>query len=269
MDVSYIEDIADIFPSSEAAVKDLKFESDEPGIDSLQFDLAIQLIGHFEVLEEKENFLASKNRGKSEDFPKKGAVLIFLPGLADITELYFLLEKRKQDYKWSINMLHSELPWVNQRKVFEKVPEDTRKIILSTNIAESSITVTDVVYVIDFCLSKEMACDKGSAFQQLKVIWASKSNCEQRKGRAGRVREGLCYRLVSRAHYKQLPDHATCELLRAPLEKVILQIKTFNMGSPKDILGIAIEQPGKKDIEASILSLKHMGALSQLKFSNK
>lgn len=92
--------------------------------------------------------------------------------------------------KWLILPLHSIITIAEQRKVFIAPEGDFRKIILSTNIAESSITVPDIVYVIDFCLTKQMVCDPKNHCTMLQLEWAAKSNCDQRAGRAGRVQDG-------------------------------------------------------------------------------
>ncbi|KAM7323705.1 hypothetical protein ACRRTK_017811 [Alexandromys fortis] len=88
------------------------------------------------------------------------------------------------------------------------------QIILSTNIAESSVTVPDVKYVIDFCLTRTLVCDEDTNYQSLRLSWASKTSCDQRKGRAGRVSKGYCYRLIHRDFWdSSIPDHVVPEML--------------------------------------------------------
>ena len=82
-----------------------------------------------------------------------------------------------------------------------------RKVILSTNMAESSVTIPDISYVIDFCLTKKLNCDPETNYTSLQLEWADKNSCEQRKGRCGRVKEGRVFRLVFKTFYERnCPD---------------------------------------------------------------
>ena len=92
--------------------------------------------------------------------------------------------------------LHSRLPFENAQKIFEPVENYYRKVILSTNMAESSVTIPDIAYVIDFCLTKKLISDASTNYAALQLVWADKNSCTQRKGRAGRVRAGRVYRMV-------------------------------------------------------------------------
>uniref|UniRef100_A0A6Q2Y6L6 RNA helicase n=1 Tax=Esox lucius TaxID=8010 RepID=A0A6Q2Y6L6_ESOLU len=137
------------------------------------------------------------------------------------------------------------------------------QIILSTNIAESSVTVPDVKYVIDFCLARHMVCDKETNYQSLRLTWASKTNCNQRKGRAGRVSKGYCYRLVTKEFWRnEVPDYVIPEMMRAPLANIMLKVKLLDMGDPRSLLSAALSPPNLSDIERTVLQLKEMGALS-------
>lgn len=141
---------------------------------------------------------------------------------------------------WKIFILHSLISTEEQQLIFKPV-EDQRKIILSTNIAESSITVPDVRYgkfeiddyfeiaqfnlfrfvffpiissiVIDFCLMKYLRCDPSKNFTSLEMDWAAKNNCKQRAGRAGRVANGRCYRMVFRKFFE------VCIIFQRKIEK--------------------------------------------------
>ena len=92
--------------------------------------------------------------------------------------------------------LHSRLPFESAQKIFEPVEDFYRKVILSTNMAESSVTIPDISYVIDFCLTKKLISDPSTNYAALQLVWADKNSCTQRKGRAGRVRAGRVYRMV-------------------------------------------------------------------------
>lgn len=162
---------------------------------------------------------------------------------------------------------------------------NTRKIILATNIAESSITVPDVKYgefawmqfqiclffelnflfdfsVIDFCLSRTLVVNPITKFPMLQMVWASRDNCEQRAGRTGRVNNGWVFRLVPKQFYdKSMKQSAKAELLTNPLENIILKAKQLNLGSPEEVLALALDKPFLSDIHEAVLRLKEMGAL--------
>ncbi|XP_048452932.1 ATP-dependent RNA helicase DHX29 [Rhincodon typus] len=129
-----------------------------------------------------------------------GAVLVFLPGLAHIQQLYDLLttDKRFQDRKrYKVIALHSILSSQDQAAAFTVPPQGVRKIVLATNIAETGITIPDVVFVIDSGKTKENRYHESSQMSSLVETFISKANALQRQGRAGRIREGFCFRLYT------------------------------------------------------------------------
>ena len=127
------------------------------------------------------------------DLPEhRGSVLIFVPGMHDIQTLNDCITKElpSEQYRIDVIPLHSEIPTSQQQRVFLSPKACHRKVIISTSIAESSITVSDIKYVIDFCLTKELYSDPQTNYTHLRQEWASKSSLQQRKGRAGRVSNG-------------------------------------------------------------------------------
>jgi ATP-dependent RNA helicase TDRD9 len=162
--------------------------------------------------------------------------------------------------------LHSSITIEEQRQAFVQPQAGQRKVILSTNIAESSITIPDIKYVIDFCLTKELKCDLETNYQALMMNWASMASMTQRKGRAGRCSGGRCYRLISRKFRDTyIQEYSMPEMQRCPLDHLVLQAKLLDLGEPKLILGLALQPPHLEDIEKTILCLKEVGALSTLK----
>ncbi|XP_061428277.1 3'-5' RNA helicase YTHDC2-like [Lethenteron reissneri] len=159
-----------------------------------------------------------------------GAVLIFLPGYDEIITLRDLIlcdDKRfaEQSHKFHVFTLHSNMQTCDQRRVLKSVPPGTRKIILSTNIAESSITVNDVVFVIDSGKVKEKSYDALTSVTMLKTVWISQASSLQRRGRAGRCRPGICFHLFSKVRFQNMLEFQTPELLREPLQELCLHTK--------------------------------------------
>uniref|UniRef100_A0A8C3I5A0 Tudor domain containing 9 n=1 Tax=Chrysemys picta bellii TaxID=8478 RepID=A0A8C3I5A0_CHRPI len=216
---------------------------DEPMIAKEMYEVAVSLIQLFDELEMKET--------------------VYSPlGLAEMNYLHELLtsmiHKRLQVY-----LLHSSVTLEEQNNVFFTPVPGYRKIILSTNMAESSVTVQDVKYVIDFCLTRTLVCDEDTNYQSLRLCWASKTSCNQRKGRAGRVSKGYCYRLVHKDFWTNyIPENALPEMLRCPLGSTVLKVKLLDMGEPRALLATALSPPSIGDIERTILQLKEMGALA-------
>ncbi|XP_055956156.1 3'-5' RNA helicase YTHDC2 [Patella vulgata] len=132
----------------------------------------------------------------------EGAVLVFLPGYDDIVALRDRVseDKKFEQSRYVLYVLHSSIQSSDQKRVFKQPPAGVRKIILSTNIAETSITINDVVYVVDCGKVKEKTFDALSGITMLKSNWISKASSQQRKGRAGRCHPGICY------HHKWLED---------------------------------------------------------------
>ncbi|XP_070607624.1 ATP-dependent RNA helicase TDRD9 isoform X2 [Erythrolamprus reginae] len=230
---------------------------EEPLIYPDMYKVAITLIQWFDELETKEN-----GDHNLEFVSERGSVLVFLPGLAEITYLLELLtnmvHRRIQVYP-----LHSSVTLEEQNNVFLAPVPGYRKILLSTNIAQSSVTVPDVKYVIDFCLNRNLVCDEDTNYQSLRLCWASKNSCDQRRGRAGRVSKGYCYRLVHKDFWENcIPESAVPEMVRCPLETIVLKVKMLDMGEPRALLATALSPPVSGDIERTILHLKEVGALA-------
>ncbi|KAI6646686.1 tudor domain containing protein 9 TDRD9, partial [Oopsacas minuta] len=241
----YLEDLRNIITCTPQSVDDPKLAPD-------CVELAARLLKRFDYLE--------ANQDKRSGTIIKGTVLVFLPGLPEI----ITVDKVISDSCTNVIVLplHSTIGVEEQQKVFVKPPEGYRKVILSTNIAESSITVPDIRYVIDFCLVKELMNDPSTNYQCLRIAWASKASMMQRRGRAGRVAEGRVYRLISREFYRECREYTQPEIKRCPLEGVVLQTKVLDIGAPVEVLSMSLEQPEALDIERTVLLLKEIGALS-------
>lgn len=195
----------------------------------------------------------------------EGAILVFLPGWDNISTLNRSMEEcgAFPPYKYRIIPLHSLMPTVMQRSVFERPPAGVRKIIISTSIAETSITIDDVVYVVDCGKTKMKNFDIEKNISTLQPEWVSLANARQRRGRAGRVQPGVCYHLYTKAREMTLQSYPLPEMLRSRLEEVILQVKILQLGRAAEVLTRVMDPPDPRAVELSLKLLHTLGALDQ------
>ena len=197
-----------------------------------------------------------------ENLDNKNGILIFVPGLGEIHDLLDYLQEffeEKKDYL-EFFILHSQISDSDQDKIFNNTKK--RKIILATNIAESSITISNIDFVIDFCLVKQTRYDPNQNSSFLELKWCSKANCRQRKGRIGRVNTGFYMQLITDELYEALEEHPIPEILRISLETPILKLKIYESDrEPNDILLKTITPPNEEIILRTIFKLEKMGAL--------
>lgn len=196
---------------------------------------------------------------------KRGAILVFLPGWETINTLNKKLTRSPQISKMiRVHLLHSQVPKEEQQQAFHAAPPPLVKVILSTNIAESSVTISDVVYVVDACQQKQLIpvpSAGGRTAYRLTNTPASKQNLIQRAGRAGRVQQGVCYRLISRWNFERLELSHQPEMTRMPLHQVTLMLKALNLGDAAPFLAQAPDPPTPQAVEKAILVLQDLKAL--------
>lgn len=236
---------------------DVSVDFNEPGISKDMYTIAVHIIRILSV-----NLTNTVQGEKREE----GSFLVFLPGIYEIDEMHKLLQdlnnSKISPIDYLIIPLHSQITSDEQQKVFRIPEKNVCKVILSTNIAESSITVPDVKYVIDFCLTKSLVTDTNTNVSSLQLEWASKNNCRQRSGRAGRLMSGKVYRMVPQSFYcNSMVDESKPEMLRVPLDGIVLRSKFLNMGFPHQVLALAMDPPNLSDIQNTILTLKESGAM--------
>jgi ATP-dependent helicase HrpA len=185
-----------------------------------------------------------------------GDTLIFMPTEQDIRDTCELIEA-KLDYEATILPLFARLPWTEQRRIF--LPSSSRKIVVATNVAETSITIPGIRYVIDTGLARISQYNPRSRTTSLPVRAISKSSADQRKGRCGRVQNGICIRLFDKADYEDRPLFTEPEILRSNLAEVILRMLSLNLGAIS--LFPFIDPPHPKNIRDGIEILKELGAI--------
>ncbi|KAI3382406.1 hypothetical protein SNEBB_004885 [Seison nebaliae] len=189
-----------------------------------------------------------------------GDVLIFVNGIKEIRRLLkHLKEFALEHNNWIILPLHSTLDEFEQSKVFRRTKNRMRKCIVSTNIAETSVTIDNIRFVIDSGKVNEKLYESERRIEQLKEVWISKASADQRKGRCGRSGPGRCYRLYSEKDYDEFLHFSISEIRRCSLENIILQL--VSMGLNKIDRFPWIESPKEIDLNRSLNYLKNEDAL--------
>ncbi|XP_053956982.1 ATP-dependent DNA/RNA helicase DHX36 [Anastrepha ludens] len=201
------------------------------------------------------------------DTKPPGAILVFLPGYDNISKLNSVLLNptlpigQRYARKIQVYPLHSMMPTVFQKNVFQSPPPGIRKVILSTTVAETSVTIDDVVYVINSGRMKTNNYNVEANLQTLEEAWVTKANTKQRKGRAGRVQPGICYNLFSRAREKTMLDQIVPEILRSKLESTILNMKMLHVKDVGYFFNTLISPPNQQAVTNGINLLKRINAL--------
>lgn len=213
-------------------------------------DLVVQLIAHIASSESLQQY--SK------------AILVFLPGIAEIRTLNdLLLGDPRFSRDWLVYPLHSTIATEDQESAFLVPPPGTRKIVLATNIAETGITIPDVTCVIDTGKHREMRYDERRQLSRLIDTFISRANAKQRRGRAGRVQEGLCFHMFTKyRHDKLMNDQQTPEMLRLSLQDLAIRVKICKIGGIEDTLGSALDPPSAKNIRRAVDALVDVRALT-------
>lgn len=189
---------------------------------------------------------------------QEGAILIFLPGTMEISRTLDALRSISHLHALP---LHASLLPVEQRRVFPPAPRGKRKVIASTNVAETSITIEDVVAVIDTGRVKETRYDPQSSMVKLEEVWASRAACKQRRGRAGRVSAGKCYKLFTRALEAKMAERPDPEIRRVPLEQLCLSVKAMGVDDVRKFLANTLTPPNSTAVESAHELLRRIGAL--------
>ncbi|KAL8788193.1 MAG: hypothetical protein Q9213_001832 [Squamulea squamosa] len=207
------------------------------------------------------------------------AILVFLPGIAEIRRVNDVLSGHPSfSHGWYIHPLHSSIAMDEQERAFAIPPPGYRKIVLATNIAETGVTIPDVTCVIDTGKHKEMRFDERRQLSRLIEVFISRANAKQRRGRAGRVQEGICFHLFTKSRHDtvasvsivgkevanglQMAPDQTPEILRLSLQDLVLRVKICKLGAIEQTLAEALDPPSAKNIRRAIDALVDVKALT-------
>ncbi|KAJ4816526.1 RNA helicase family protein [Rhynchospora pubera] len=201
-----------------------------------------------------------------------GDILAFLTGQEEIESVERLVQERIQQLPQENNKvttipIYSSLPSDQQMNAFKPAPSGFRKVILATNIAETSVTIPGIKYVIDPGLVKARSYNPVTGMESLIIIPTSKAQALQRSGRAGREGPGKCFRLYPESEFVKMVDSTVPEIKRCNLSNVVLQLKALGVD---DIIGFDfMEKPSRMAIVKSLEQLLLLGALTDdYKLSN-
>jgi ATP-dependent helicase HrpB len=181
----------------------------------------------------------------------EGDLLVFLPGAGEIRSCAARLSEAGVEQRGiSIHPLYGDLPFEQQQAAIQ--PGRQRKVVLATSIAETSLTIEGVRTVIDCGLSRRLRHDQGSGMNRLVTVRESQASAEQRRGRAGRLAPGVCYRLFSRHTYHAMTPHAPPEILESDLSPLVLELAAWGVADPASLAWL--DPPP----EASLSSARHL-----------
>jgi ATP-dependent helicase HrpA len=188
----------------------------------------------------------------------RGDVLVFLPGEREIREAIGELEQRALPHT-ELLPLYARLSVAEQQRVFQ--PGGRRRVVLATNVAETSLTIPGIVYVVDPGFARVNRYDVRTGVSQLLVEPISRASADQRKGRCGRVQSGVCFRLYEEQDFASRPAHTDPEIKRVGLAGVILRMMALGLG---DIAAFPfLDPPQTRAIGEGYRTLEELGALDE------
>ena len=220
------------------------------------FPVETRYLGRDPNLRVEEEVARAARRALAEE---EGSILVFLPGQGEITRVAALLAERGLPANVDLAPLYGALDRAEQDRAIAKTPPGRRKIVLATSIAETSLTIDGVRIVIDCGFSRVPVFEPNLGLTRLETIRASRANVDQRRGRAGRVEPGVCYRLWEEAATGALPPFAAPEILAADLSGLVLDLAHWGV---RDASTLAFLDPPPRAAwaEAALLD-RDLGAL--------
>ena len=207
------------------------------------------------------DYADTRGNGGDGNAHANGGILIFLPGEKIIKDCMRMLDYSHFASRIYTLPLYGRLSKEDQERVFLKAPRGKKKVIISTNIAETSVTIPDITTVIDSGLAKLNFYNPHTFTSSLVETQVSRASCNQRRGRAGRTAPGTCYRLYSRKDFDTRAMYTTEEIYRTDLSEVVLQMADLGITDFKDF--DFISSPGSEGIDSAVETLNMLGALNE------
>ncbi|KAI0240506.1 ATP-dependent RNA helicase DHX33 [Lamellibrachia satsuma] len=201
-----------------------------------------------------------------KEAPANEDILVFLTGQEEIESAVKSIKDIAQDLSQDcpplvVCPMYAALPAYQQMKVFQPTPKGSRKVIVSTNIAETSVTIHDIKHVIDTGMVKAKSYNAASGLDLLRVQRVSQAQAWQRTGRAGREAPGTCYRLYTEPEFDKLNINALPEIQRCNLASVVLQLLALGIS---DVLSFDfMDKPSKDSLEGALQQLEWLGAVAK------
>ncbi|RCK64517.1 hypothetical protein Cantr_00371 [Candida viswanathii] len=216
---------------------------------------------NYELIAKLASFIDRKLTKESNG----GSILVFLPGVLEISQTIKQINKENLDF---VTLpLHSGLTSSEQKLIFRTPPKGKRKIVVSTNVAETSITIPDCVAVIDTGRSKNLFFDTKLNTTKLIENWCSHAEVRQRRGRSGRVTSGVCYHLYTKDTFESMAPQPIPEIKRTRLENLYLIVKSMGISNVDEFLSSGLDAPDKSALSKANQTLHEIGALQDNKLT--
>jgi ATP-dependent helicase HrpB len=242
----------------------------DPGPVSSFLDNAPVIRSEGKIFPVEEYYIAARDKSLKEQVVEaiaaalketSGDILVFLPGAGEIRAVSEKLRNFfvRSSNSPAIHLLYGALSFEEQERAI--LPSDRRKIVLATNIAETSLTIEGVHVVIDSGLTRGLRFDPASGMNRLVTLSVTKSSAEQRKGRAGRLGPGVCYRLYSRQNFQAMVQFETPEILVSDLSSLVLELAVWGVKDPSALLWLDV--PAEPALNSAVNLLTDLGALDR------
>ncbi|MDQ6421607.1 ATP-dependent helicase HrpB [Paenibacillus sp. LHD-117] len=190
-----------------------------------------------------------------------GDVLAFLPGIAEIRRTARTLQSLQLPHEVDIRELHGGMRLESQAEAVAACPEGRRKVVLATSIAESSLTVAGVKVVVDSGLMRVSRFSPRTGMSRLETVPVSKASADQRRGRAGRLAPGVCYRLWTEEEHRHLPEQGKPEILETDLASLALELAVWGIRDPGELDWLT--PPPEAAYEQAVTLLQELGAIGE------
>jgi len=198
---------------------------------------------------------------------ERGSLLVFLPGMADIRRVERRLREAALGPDVHIAPLHGDLPQEDQDRAIAPTPMGRRKVVLATSIAETSLTIDGIRVVIDAGLLRLPKFDTRSGLARLETIRVTQDSADQRRGRAGRLEPGVCYRLWTEKEHRQLMPYRPPEMLDADLAPLVLDLARWGTADPSELSWLTPPPTGTvsqaKDLLTKLGALNSAGQITE------